>query len=429
MSHYRTKHAPIEPLSASNHNKAPQPLVGPDTDRRATIGTDLMSYEQLEEFGRELDTVRQRVLDDLGQADADYIRRVIKLRNAFEVLGRIGLFMPFFWPAFVAGILLLGVAKILENMEIGHNVMHGQYDWMNDPLVNGQKYEWDNVAPAQEWKHGHNYMHHTYTNIHGMDRDIGYNMFRIDAEQPWYPSHRFNLPLAFVLMLLFEWGVMYHGVELDEYLAGRMDKAEFQGRKKRAMRKIRRQLVKDYVAFPVLSLALVPFTSWWTPVLVLAGTFVANVIRNIWTFLIIFCGHFPAEVETFKEEEAQNETRGQWYLRQLLGSANISGSKPFHVLTGNLSYQIEHHLFPDIPARRYGDVSADVHRLVEKYDLRYNTGRLSKQLWSVASQLHQLSKKPDDPYKIGNSPESKALRRAKREAEAERRAQEQAAAH
>lgn len=429
MSHYRTKHAPIEPLSASNHNKAPQPLVGPDADRRATIGTDLMSYEQLEEFGRELDTVRQRVLDDLGQADADYIRRVIKLRNLFEVLGRVGLFMPFFWPAFVAGIVLLGVAKILENMEIGHNVMHGQYDWMNDPLVNGQKYEWDNVAPAQEWKHGHNYMHHTYTNIHGMDRDIGYNMFRIDAEQPWYPSHRFNLPLAFILMLLFEWGVMYHGVELDEYLAGRMDKAEFEGRKKRAMRKIRKQLVKDYVAFPVLSLALVPFTSWWTPVLVLAGTFVANVIRNIWTFLVIFCGHFPAEVETFKEEEAQNETRGQWYLRQLLGSANISGSKPFHVLTGNLSYQIEHHLFPDIPARRYGEVSADVHRLVEKYDLRYNTGRLSKQLWSVASQLHQLSKKPDDPYKIGNSPESKALRRAKREAEAEHRAQEQATAH
>jgi fatty acid desaturase len=429
VSHYRTKHAPIEPLSASNHNKAPQPLVGPDTDKRATIGTDLMSYEQLEEFGHELDAVRQRVLDDLGQADADYIRRVIKLRNAFEVLGRIGLFMPFFWPAFVAGILLLGVAKILENMEIGHNVMHGQYDWMNDPLVNGQKYEWDNVAPAQEWKHGHNYMHHTYTNIHGMDRDIGYNMFRIDAEQPWYPSHRFNLPLAFVLMLLFEWGVMYHGVELDEYLAGRMDKDEFQGRKKRALRKIRRQLFKDYVAFPVVSIALVPFTSWWTPVLVLAGTFAANVIRNIWTFLVIFCGHFPAEVETFKEEEAQNETRGQWYLRQLLGSANISGSKPFHVLTGNLSYQIEHHLFPDIPARRYGEVSADVHRLVEKYDLRYNTGRLSRQLWSVAKQLHQLSKKPDDPYKIGNSPESKALRRAKRAAEAERRAAEQVAAH
>jgi fatty acid desaturase len=429
VSHYRTKPAPIEPLSASNHNKAPQPLVGPDADKRATIGTELMSYEQLEEFGRELDGVRQRVLDDLGQSDADYIRRVIKARNALEVLGRIGLFMPFFWPAFVAGILMLGVAKILENMEIGHNVMHGQYDWMNDPLVNGQKYEWDNVAPAQEWKHGHNYMHHTYTNIHGMDRDIGYNMFRIDAEQPWYPSHRFNLPLATVLMFLFEWGVMYHGVELDEYLAGRMDKAEFQGRKQRAMRKIRRQLLKDYVAFPALSLVLVPFTSWWVPLAVMGGTFVANVIRNIWTFLIIFCGHFPAEVETFKEEEAQNETRGQWYLRQLLGSANISGGKFFHVLTGNLSYQIEHHLFPDIPARRYGAVSEDVHRLVEKYDLRYNTGRLSKQLWSVASQLHQLSKKPDDPYKIGNSPESKALRRAKREAEAERRAQEQAAAH
>ncbi|MFD1825656.1 MULTISPECIES: fatty acid desaturase family protein [Mumia] len=417
MSHYRKKHAPIEPLSASNHNKAPVPLVGEDTTTRATIGLDLMTYEQLEEFGQELDTVRQRVLDDLGQKDANYIRRVMKAQRIFDVLGRIGIFMPFFPPVFVVGILCLGISKILENMEIGHNVMHGQYDWMNDPVVDGKKYEWDNVAPAEDWKHGHNYIHHTYTNIHGMDRDIGYNMFRIDEEQPWYPSHRFNLPLATMLMLFFEWGVMYHGIELDEYLGGRMSKSEFKARKKRAWQKVRRQVVKDYVAFPLASVALVPFTSWWVPLAVLGGNVVANIIRNIWTFIIIFCGHFPAEVETFREEDALNETRGQWYLRQLLGSANITGTPVFHVLTGNLSYQIEHHLFPDIPARRYPEVAKDVHRLVEKYGLRYNTGRLSKQIGSVAIQLAALGKKPSDPYKVGNSPESKALRREKREAE------------
>ncbi len=106
------------------------------------------------------------------------------------------------------------------------------------------------MAPAQDWKHGHNFIHHTYTNIHGMDRDIGYNLLRIDDDQPWYPNHRFNLPLAFVLMLFFEWGVMYHGIELDEYLGGKMSKAEFQARKKRACSKVRRQVVQGLRRLP-----------------------------------------------------------------------------------------------------------------------------------------------------------------------------------
>ena len=410
------KRAPIEPLTASNHNAAPAPLVGADATKRSTIGLEHMSYEELEQFGHELDAIRQRTLDSLGQADADYIRRVIRVQQWFEILGRVLIFTPFFWPTFVAGIVLLSLSKILENMEIGHNVMHGQYDWMNDPLVDGKRYEWDNVAPAQDWKHGHNYLHHTYTNIHGKDKDIGYGLLRIDDDQPWYPNHRFNLPAAFLLMLFFEWGVAYHGVELDEYLGGKMTKKEFRDRKSRAARKARHQIVKDYLAYPVIALALVPFVGWWAPLAVLGANVVANIVRNIWAFLIIFCGHFPADVQTFAEEDAENETRGQWYMRQLLGSANISGGRTFHILTGNLSHQIEHHLFPDIPARRYPGVAKEIRAICERHGLQYNTGRLSRQLWSVASQLATYSRKPSDPYKQGKSPESKALRRARREA-------------
>lgn len=413
----RTKHAPIERLSAHDHNQAPAPLVDIyDPNRKSTLGLDLMSYEQLQEFGDELDVVRQRVLDDLGQPDADYIRRVIRVQKWLEVAGRIGIFLPIFPPLFILGIIALGVSKILENMEIGHNVMHGQYDWMNDPMVDGVKYEWDNVAPAKDWKNGHNYIHHTYTNIHGMDRDIGYGLLRIDKDQPWYFSHRFNLPAAFLLMLFFEWGVMYHGMEIDQYLGGQITKDEFQAKKRRALVKVRRQVFKDYVIYPVLAIALVPFMGWTAPLWVLGANVIANIVRNIWSFLIIFCGHFPAEVSSFDESDAQNETRGQWYLHQLMGSANISGSKLLHLMSGNLSHQIEHHLFPDIPARRYPEVAVDVKRLVEKYDLHYNTGPLPKQLGSVAHQLAIYSKKPSDPYKVGKSPESKALRRARREA-------------
>ena len=149
---------------------------------------------------------------------------------------------------------------------------------------------------------------------------------------------------------------------------------------------MRRQVLKDYVLFPALTGPFFLST--------LAGNAVANLIRNVWAFNIIFCGHFPAGVASFTIEETDDESRGQWYYRQLLGSANITGSKLFHVMSGNLSHQIEHHLFPDLPARRYPEISEEVRALCEKYDLPYNTGSLSKQLFSVAAKICKLALPP-----------------------------------
>ena len=385
MSTPRNRHL-VPAGSASTHNKAPQPLVGPDASTRATIGLEYMSYDELETFGRELDTIRQRILDDLGQKDADYIRRVVKVQRGLEIAGRIGMYFPFLPPVWFAAVGTLGVAKIIENMEIGHNVMHGQYDWMNDPQLQGQAYDWDTVAPGEDWRRTHNFVHHTYTNIHGKDFDIGYSLIRVDADQKWKPMHLGNLVYAFVLMLVFEWGVMSHGMSMHKRLGGRKLNDEDRRRDARAKRKIIRQTLKDYVLFPALTGPFFLNT--------LLGNALANLIRNIWTFLIIFCGHFPAEVQTFRQEDAENETRGQWYVRQLIGSANISGSKLFHLMAGNLSHQIEHHLFPDIPSRRYQDIAPEVRALCEKYGLPYNTGRFGRQLWSVFTQIAKHSLPP-----------------------------------
>ena len=392
MSHlYKQNRAIIPAGTASNHNQAPQPLVGEDTTKRATVGLDLMTYEQLEDFGNELDAIRQRVLDDLGQVDADYIRKVIKTQRGFEVAGRALMYLPFIPPAWIAGVAALSLSKIIENMEIGHNVMHGQYDWMNDPQINGQTYDWDIVAPAEDWKRTHNFVHHTYTNIHGKDKDIGYGLVRIDADQPYAWKYLGNPAYAVALMLVFEFGVMAHGTPWDDFLRGKKTDAEGKEQWIRARNKAGKQMLKDYVVFPALTGPFFLST--------LAGNAIANVVRNIWSFNIIFCGHFPAEVKTFQQQDAENETRGQWYLRQLLGSANISGSKLFHLMSGNLSYQIEHHLFPDIPARRYPEVAVEVRALCDKYGIQYNAGRFSKQLFSVAKQLVQLAKPPKDKTK------------------------------
>jgi len=344
---------------------------------------DRLTPEKVEEFGRELDELRQRIVADLGAEDVAYIHNVIKTQRGLEALGRGLLFAGFFPPAWVAGVGALALSKILDNMEIGHNVMHGQYDWTRDPALSSQRFEWDTVAPAENWRHSHNYIHHTFTNILDKDRDIGYGILRMDPAQRWHPYYLGNPAYAALLAVFFQWGVMLHDLEFDRIVKGERTLADTKDVARRMLRKASRQVGKDYVLFPLLTGPLAPLT--------FLGNATANLTRNLWAFAIIFCGHFPADVESFSEEETEQESRGQWYLRQILGSANITGGPLFHIMSGNLSHQIEHHLFPDIPARRYPQIAGEVRAICEKYGLPYNTGGLTKQLASVARKIVRLA--------------------------------------
>ena len=334
---------------------------------------------QLEELARELDAIKQEVLDDLGEKDEKYIKRVYAAIRYSSILGRACLFAGWFPPAWILGTGLLGFAKIMENMELGHNVMHGQYDWMNDPKFKGTTYEWDIVGTADDWRQTHNYKHHTYTNIKGMDDDIGYGIIRLFPEQRWKKGYLLQPFYSIIFCLLFQWGVAIQNLEIGKRLKGRMSKDEFQRRLTPMKKKIGRQLFKDYVFFPLIAgPAALP---------VFAGNLVANGIRNIWTFSIIFCGHFTKDVEVFPKSVLTNESRGHWYMRQIRGSSNLTGSEGFHILTGHLSHQIEHHLYPDIPARRYRQMGPKVKAVCEKYGLNYNNASLFKQYGQVLGRI------------------------------------------
>jgi linoleoyl-CoA desaturase len=342
-----------------------------------------LTSAQVEEFGRRMDTIRERILAERGAADAAYIRKVIRVQRLLEIGGRGLLFAGILPPAWIAGTAMLATAKILENMEIGHNVMHGQWDWMRDPKIHSSTWEWDLVSSSQDWKHSHNYQHHTYTNVLGKDRDVGYGLLRITEEQAWRPYYLGNSVYNVLLSLFFQYGVSLHDLEHDRVLSGEKSKSEAWHQLKRIGRKIRRQVLKDYVVFPALA---GPF---FLPVLL--GNFAANTIRNVWSHAVIFCGHFPDGTVVFTEDQLEGETRGQWYLRQMLGSANLDGGKLFHLMTGQLSFQIEHHLFPDLPSNRYAEVSAEVKAICEEFGLPYTTGRLSRQYFQVLRKIQRLS--------------------------------------
>ena len=229
-------------------------------------------------------------------------------------------------------------------MEIGHNVMHGQWDWMNDPDINSQNWDWDTASPADAWRHSHNYEHHTFTNIRGKDRDLGYEIMRIDPHQTWHPVYLLQPLYNLLLMGFFEWGVALHDLNFDAIRAGEKSKGQVNGELKAIGVKAREQIVKDYIAFPLLSAPSRVARGGSRPAesrkrnfkATLAANFTANIVRNVWAYSIIFCGHFPDQTYTFSEEEVEDETRGGWYVRQLLGSANIDGGPLFHLLAGNL---------------------------------------------------------------------------------------------
>ncbi|MBU6283773.1 acyl-CoA desaturase [bacterium] len=345
-----------------------------------------LTREQFDEIGRELDALRDEVLADLGPADAAYIRRVVRLARASAVVGRTLLMFGMDPVSFVVGTAALALAKVLDNMEIGHNVLHGQYDWMNDPTLESNTFEWDNVCPSTQWRHYHNFEHHFFTNVLGKDRDVGYGLFRVSELQRWHPAHLLQPIVNVGLCLAFQWGIGMH--DLVESPPGpdagpAERKAELSAKWREFGRKAWRQVFKDYVFFPALA--------FWNWPRVLLGNLLANLLRNVWSNVIIFCGHFPEGVRVYTEDEAASESRGQWYVRQMLGSANIEGGRILHLLSGHLSHQIEHHLFPDLPARRYPAIAGRVRALCARFGLAYNTGSLGEQYGSVLARNWKLS--------------------------------------
>ena len=348
---------------------------------------DIAAYAHLtdadiESLADELDAIRRDVEESLGASDAAYIRRTISFQRTLDLVARLLIGCTRSRTGWILGTASLAFAKSVENMEIGHNVCHGQWDWMNDPEIHSCTWEWDMVGVSSQWKYSHNYQHHMFTNVVGVDEDLGFGVLRVTRDQPWQRAHLLQPLRNLLLASIFEWGIGLHGVH-----AARDRAAGDAGRVAQArmalIGKIARQTLKDYVLFPALT------GPRWRRTLV--ANAVANLLRNLWSYVVIFCGHFPDGAEKFSPDVLERETRAEWYLRQMLGTANFTAGPPLAFLSGNLCYQIEHHLFPDLPSNRYAQIAVRVRALCDKYDLPYTSGSLARQYFLTWRTIHKLA--------------------------------------
>ena len=340
-----------------------------------------LTEADVESLGKELDEIRRDIEESLGERDSRYLYRTIAAQRLLDVTSRLVIFGSRGPLTTVLGTVGLAVAKSIENMELGHNICHGQWNWMNDPEVHSNSWEWDMAGLSAQWKYSHNYRHHVYTNVIGMDEDIGFGIMRVTRDDKWQPQHLLQPVRNLLLAATFEWGIALHDLYSEQERAA--DESGKQAEKKMFLRKIGRQLGKDYVLFPALS-----GRRWLRT---LGANAVANLMRNVWAYVVIFCGHFPDGAEKFTLTDLDDETRADWYLRQMLGTANFDAGRAMAFMSGNLCYQIEHHLFPDLPSVRYAEIAVRVRALCDKYDLPYTTGSLAKQYFLTLRTIHKLA--------------------------------------
>src|SRR4051794_29883649 len=95
-----------------------------------------LTPSEVDAIGKELDAIHDEVFDSLGDRDAHYIRSIIALHRELALLSRAILLGSRYRPAWLLGTAVLAIAKILENMEIGHKRPHGPWDRREDPRIN-----------------------------------------------------------------------------------------------------------------------------------------------------------------------------------------------------------------------------------------------------------------------------------------------------
>ncbi len=340
-----------------------------------------LSKADIESLGYELDAIRRDIEESLGERDAAYIRRTIMFQRTLDVAARLIIGCSRSRKGWLLGAAALAFAKSVENMEIGHNVGHGQWDWMNDPEIHSSTWEWDMVAVSSQWRYSHNYRHHMFSNVLGVDDDLGFGVLRMTRDEPWQPVNLLQPLRNLLLAGIFEWGIALHGVHSERDRTADGESAA--PARAALLGKIARQALKDYVLFPALS------RSRWRRTLAANG--LANLVRNLWAYVVIFCGHFPDGAEKFTADVLDHESRAEWYLRQMLGAANFNAGPLLAFSSGNLCYQIEHHLFPDLPSNRYAQIAVRVRAVCDKYDLPYTSGSLVRQYLLTLRTIHKLA--------------------------------------
>ncbi|MBI5927131.1 MAG: acyl-CoA desaturase [Aquabacterium sp.] len=368
-------------------------------------------YDQIE---AEFDAIKQRYRAKLGPEDVAYIKGLRLKSRIAEVLGRGLLWISPDPLTFSLGVAFTWLHRNLESIEIGHNVLHGQYDYFPEiPQFHSHNFKWKAPVDEEGWRREHNGQHHVHTNVYEMDPDLNHGILRMNDRQPWNKYHLWQVPTY----LFAAYPIVLYGFNAQNLGFRQADRATrfpqgnegyapvFPGGDEKTLRRrhwlsVGRVMAKEYLVMPLLA-----FATGYSFFKVMLGNMLVDGLNNYWISLTIQATHLT---EPLQPEDALAH-KGRWYLSQLDSTVNFKGGRRMSILWGHLNYQIEHHLFPDVPSRHYPDMAREVKQVCAKYNIPYKCNPN----WGVAirqylSAMWRYSFPPKPPVRAAPVPGQQA---------------------
>lgn len=351
--------------------------------------TDPLPQLDYEAFARDLDKIRADAVASIGPEDLAHLRKLERWGRACELAG--------YATAWIApnpvSAALISLGSTARWTIVTHHVSHGGMDRVPDaPLrytsrgfAKGSRrlLDWFDWMHPDAWHYEHNVLHHYHTN-EAADPDL--------VELNFESMHEGDKPMALRWLAAgfyaFTWKISYYAPNTWQVLR-RAEREKAAGRpvsvdgianpeplheafdvRTEEGRSFFKACVLPYgatrfVGLPLLFAPLGPlavFNVW-------ANSIGAELLGNLHTFLVITPNHAGDDMYRFDRKVTD---RAEFYVRQVLGSVNFStGGDLRDFLHGFLNYQIEHHLWPDLPPRVYQRIQPEVKAVCERHGVPY----------------------------------------------------------
>lgn len=364
------------------------PSREPIAPSRASGASAPRDSARIAAFGHAIDALRAEIEHQLGEPDADHIRRIARLSDRLELLGRGLIYVSLDPITFALGTVALWAHKVLELMEVGHMALHGAYDDLPGPTrYRSRNFHWKAPIDEASWTISHNVRHHMYTNVADKDPDLDLGSLRLSARIPYREPHAWQ-PFS-------NWvNAFYFASTINMHVTGLLDVYQRQGFSEvlqnpspSDVRRVHRTFLKKMLRYYGREYVLLPLMAGPFMGKVLVANVLSEVGRDLFAAAIIYCGHVGARDYPPGTVAA---SRAHWYAMQVEASRDVELPRVLSILCGALDLQIEHHLFPRFPPNRLREIAPRVRAICAAHEVAYRSGSWPSTLRSVARELFRL---------------------------------------
>jgi fatty acid desaturase len=353
-------------------------------------------YEQIDKKQLQIDI--EMVKENIGVPSQEDFQHLLKLErwgriatfSGYALIAALSLLELFvllssllFWSIALVAAVLISTGNISRWANVTHPILHGAYDKVpNIPARYTRKYfakgsrrylDWLDWIKPEAWGYEHNIMHHYHLGEED-DPDC------IQRTAGWIHESKIPMFLRYLIVYIMmgTWKFLYYAPNtlriLDNKKRKEEDKLSIAHMEWNPKKKNGFELWMDYILpyamikFIVIPALFIPFgfTAVFNALIIIL---IAELLTNIHSFVVIVPNHSAEDIYMFDEPHVG---QAEFYLRQIMGSVNYNtGGDARDFMHGWLNYQIEHHLFPNLPLSQYQKMQPKVKEICQKHNIEY----------------------------------------------------------